>query len=200
VTSGKVTRRGALAAALATTLASCGSADDTSTLISLPPRAPQAPGSELLSMRQLLLAERLQQARWAAAATAATSPRVRRALEREAAVEEQHVQAIEELVISLGGTADPFTPGPIPVQPAAALRDLRRIEQTVAGAWRGAASGFVARETRAAALSLLGTEIRQLGVLDTLLGTSPLPVAPPPLAIDDAIVRLGPDLGTVPRG
>ncbi len=202
-----VTRRavlGAGAGAAATLVLTACDKGEAIPPITLPPATPPAPGSELLAVRRLLLAERLQLHRWQQAAlllprrTAAADPR-RATLDREVAVEARHVAAIADLVQQLGGTDDPFRPGATPATLPAALAQLRRVERICAGAWLAAAQTFVGLETRTAALSLAGPEIRQLGVLDRLAGRPVSAAAPPAVAVDRAMAALGRAIGPVPR-
>lgn len=191
MTPAGTSRRTALAAGgvAALVIAGCGKTISRTTPEARRDVASGLPGGELQSLKSTLVLEHAQLVVYEGARE--LDPRQRRLVAHFAAVEREHIAAVEAVIRRQGGVLPRIVTPPLaPASGAAALARCEAVERTAAAGWLWFAQRAVGLEVRAATVSILGVELRQRAALRGARGVPMLASCPPPAPLSDAVAAL----------
>ena len=189
------TRRTALLAGggtAAVVLAGCGSGLPAATPASRTAAALGLPGGEHVLLGQALVVEHAQRAAYAAVAgSRLATGALRTQLRQYAGIEDAHIAALEQAIRRQGGTPPKVTTGTVPLASLdGALAFCEDLEATATGMWTWFAQRAIGYDVRAATVSIMGVEARQLNGLRGARSVPVSAVAPPPLSVPAAVQKV----------
>jgi hypothetical protein len=178
-------------AAGALVLAGCGPKRVPSTAATRAGAAAGLPGGELQALTMGLVLEHAQLAAYTATAAAPGLSEDDRGLAREfAAIERQHIAALESVVRRQGGVPPQVVTGTVPT--ANPLAFCEALEERAGAAWLWVAQRATGLEVRAAVSSVMAVELRQRAGMRGALRQPMLASAPAPLPMPVAVARTAP--------